>query len=185
MTSSRNIQYPETARIQPIAPDELKARLSDTNGARFDNQKRSYNIYRTIGNNPALMNAWLPLGGYLLYNNDIPGRDREVLILRTAINCGSLYEWEKHVKIAAAEGITDEEIQQIKSFARYDSWDEWTGALLSAADELHTDSCISDDTWQLLTARYSVEQMIALPMLVGQYHMIAFMLRSAGVQKEQ
>ena len=56
--------------------------------------------------------------------------------------------------------------------------------LLTAADELHDQSRISDATWAALAARYDEKQLIELPILVGQYHLVAFALNSLGVQVE-
>jgi hypothetical protein len=56
---------------------------------------------------------------------------------------------------------------------------------LTAADELHHDSHISDKTWAgALAARYDEKHQIELPILVGQHHMVAFALNSLGVEIE-
>jgi alkylhydroperoxidase family enzyme len=43
---------------------------------------------------------------------------------------------------------------------------------------------ISDETWRRLEARYDERQLIEVPMLIGHYHMVAFVLNSLGVQLE-
>ena len=57
--------------------------------------------------------------------------------------------------------------------------------LLTAADELHADACITDGTWLALADRYDERQQIEVPMLVGHYHMVAFTLNSLGVEREE
>ena len=59
------------------------------------------------------------------------------------------------------------------------------GVLIAAADELHADSKISDDTWKALAKRYDKRQLIELCMLVGQYHLVAMTLNSLGVQRDE
>ena len=61
-------------------------------------------------------------------------------------------------------------------------WTDFDATLLRAADELHADQCISDDTWAALAARYDTQQLIELPMLVGHYHLVAMTLNTLGVQ---
>jgi hypothetical protein len=56
--------------------------------------------------------------------------------------------------------------------------------LLRAADELHSDARISDATWEGLARELDEPQLIELPILVGQYHLVAFALNSLGVQPE-
>jgi hypothetical protein len=51
-------------------------------------------------------------------------------------------------------------------------------------DELHAGAWISDATWPGLARHLSEKQLIELPMLIGQYHLVAFTLNSLGVQPE-
>jgi alkylhydroperoxidase family enzyme len=43
---------------------------------------------------------------------------------------------------------------------------------------------VGDATWAALADRYSDAQLLELCMVVGQYHLVAFTLNSAGVQRE-
>jgi 4-carboxymuconolactone decarboxylase len=140
-------------------------------------------IFATLVRHPGLFRKWLPFGGKLL-SGKIPGRDRELLILRTAWNCRSEYEWGQHVLIAAAEGISDAEIERVARGSVGPEWDVFDAALLRAADELHDDACIGEATWAALAERYDEPQLIELPMLVGNYHLVAFTLNSLGVERE-
>jgi hypothetical protein len=56
--------------------------------------------------------------------------------------------------------------------------------LLVAADELHEQARIGEDTWRSLAATWSEVQLIELCMVVGQYHLVAFTLNSLEVQRE-
>src|SRR5580698_2291786 len=73
------------------------------------------NIFRTLVRAPkalARFNAW---GGYVLSRrNDLPPREREIVILRTGFLCKSGYEWTQHVPIGKRAGLTDDEIARIK-----------------------------------------------------------------------
>jgi alkylhydroperoxidase family enzyme len=142
------------------------------------------NIFATLVRHPGLFRKWMPFGGKLL-SGKIPARERELLILRTGWTCRSEYEWAQHVLIGRAAGLGDDEIERVKAGPDDPAWDEFDATLLRAADELHTDSCLTDATWAALTERYDEKQMIELPMLVGQYHLVAMTLNSLGVQREE
>ena len=106
------------------------------------------------------------------------------MILRTAWNCQSKYEWCQHAVLALDAGLTSDEIDRVK--VRYFAgWTEWDEVLLAAADDLHNDQCISDNTWDKLSQRYDTRQLIELPMLVGEYHLVAMTLNSLGVQLDE
>ena len=106
-------------------------------------------------------------------------------ILRTALNCQSPYEWGQHVRISLAGGIDRESIDRVAAGPDADGWSEAEAALLRAADELHAAAKISDGTWAELAKAYDEKQLIEIPMLVGQYHMVAFALNSLGVEQDE
>ena len=125
----------------------------------------------------------MPFGGKLLAGK-LPARDREILVLRTGWRCQSVYEWGQHVLIGRRAGLTDDEIERLKQGPDAPGWDPFDAALVRAADELHDDGCITDATWTVLAERYDVPQLVEVPMLVGQYHLVSFTLNSLGVQRE-
>lgn len=174
---------PATPRIPPLAEadrdDQARELLAQAGGPAAG----ASNIFATFVRHPGLFRKWLPFGGKLLAGK-IPGRDRELVILRTGWNCGSAYEWAQHVRIARASGLSDDEIARVRQGPGAEGWAPFDALLLRAADELHADACVTDATWAALAERYDERQMIELPMLVGHYHLVAFTLNSLGVQVE-
>jgi alkylhydroperoxidase family enzyme len=142
------------------------------------------NIFATLARHPRLLKRWSAFGGTLLYGGELPERERELLILRTAWNCRADYEWGQHVRIGLASGLTEEEVARVPDGAPAEGWSDDDAALLAAADELHDGARIGDQTWRALAARLSEAQLIELCMLVGQYHLVAFTLNSLGVERE-
>ena len=70
------------------------------------------NIFTTLVRAPDVFRRWLPFGGALL-RGSLPARDRELLILRTAVNCTAPYEWGQHVRLGRLAGLTDDEIARV------------------------------------------------------------------------
>jgi alkylhydroperoxidase family enzyme len=174
---------PQTPRIAPLRDDELTDETSELLEEVRIPSAQAVNIFETLVRHPGLYRRWMPFAGKLLAGK-LPARDRELLILRTAWRCGSPYEWGQHVRLAKMAEISDEEIDRVAAGPGAPGWDAFDATLLAAADELHDDACISDSTWAALAARYDERQLIEVPMLVGQYHMLAFALNSLGVQRE-
>jgi alkylhydroperoxidase family enzyme len=142
------------------------------------------NIFATLAHHPALLKRWAAFGGTLLFGGRLPARDRELLILRTAWLCDAEYEWGQHVGIALGAGVTESEIERIHTQGASGPWSATDGALLRAADELHSSSQITDETWKELAGAYDYQQLIEVCMVIGQYHMVAFTLNSLGVEPE-
>jgi 4-carboxymuconolactone decarboxylase len=170
-------------RIPPLPPAERDERAAELL-APLTNEGRVLNIFATLVRHPRLFNRWSPFGGTLLYRGELSARHRELLILRTAWHCRAQYEWGQHVRIAKAAGLTDDEISRVPLGGDAAGWDGLDAALLRAADELHRDASINDDTWSALAAELDERQLIEVCMVVGQYHLVAFTLNSLGVEPE-
>ncbi len=166
---------PATPRILPLPAGErtssAQALLDSVAVAGAD-----ANIFTTLIRAEGLTRRWLPFGGKLLAGK-LPARDRELLILRTAWNCRSEYEWAQHVVIGLSVGLTSEEIDRVPKGA----WEGFDLTLIAAADELHDTFRLSDSAWAALSERYDEAQLIELPMLVGHYHMVAMTLNTLRI----
>ncbi|HUR48863.1 MAG TPA: carboxymuconolactone decarboxylase family protein [Acidimicrobiales bacterium] len=170
-------------RIPPLTEPELTPEQRELFGGIPGpaSDAGAAHIFTTLVRHPGLFRRWLPFAGKLLVGR-LPARDRELLILRTAVNCGSSYEWAHHVRIGLASGLTLPEIERVKE--RPTDWDGSDAVLLRAADELHESSTISDATWDSLAERYDEMQLIEVPMVVGHYHLVAYTLNALGVPLE-
>jgi 4-carboxymuconolactone decarboxylase len=175
-------------RIPPLPPSEWKGdleRILEATPPGIDQRLGENNIFPTFAQHPDLFRAWLPFDGFLLTAGKLRGRDRELLILRTAVLCNSSYEWGQHVRISLAGGIDRQTIDRVLEGPDAEGWSSHDSALLRAADELHQDARISDPTWGTLAETYDAEQLIEATMVVGHYHMLAFALNSFGVELDE
>jgi alkylhydroperoxidase family enzyme len=175
-------------RIPPLPPEEWEGdlkRILGATGPGIGSRLGDNNIFPTLARHPDLFRSWLRFGGYLLTGGKLSGRDRELLILRTAVRCESSYEWGQHVRISLAGGIDRQTIDRVLEGPDAEGWSENEAALLRAADELHDDSRISDATWEALARTYDTEKLIEIVMVVGHYHLVAFALNSAGVELDE
>lgn len=141
------------------------------------------NIFATLAHHPKLLKRWAAFGGTLLFGGSLPARDRELLILRTALLCDAEYEWGQHVGIGLGAGVTQDEIDRLAA-GTDEGWSDTDRTLLAAANELHERSVISGETWLKLADTYDYQQLIEICMVVGQYHMVAFTLNSLGIEPE-
>jgi 4-carboxymuconolactone decarboxylase len=145
---------------------------------------RVYNIFSTMARHPKMAEAWLTFGSYVLRRSTLPVRDREILILRIGWLCRSEYEFGQHTRIGEKAGLSPEEVIRITEGPEAAGWEPFDAALLRAADELHADSFISEDTWKALTDRYDEKQLMDAVMTVGQYHLVSMLLNTFGVQPD-
>jgi alkylhydroperoxidase family enzyme len=143
------------------------------------------NVFTTLARHRTLFRPWLRFAGRLMPGGRLPRDESELLILRVAHNCDSDYEWRQHARIGLTAGLTEAEVERVRSGPDAPGWSDRRALLLSAADELHTDRVISDAVWGRLAELLSDEDLLELCMLVGHYEMLAMTLNSAGVQLEK
>jgi alkylhydroperoxidase family enzyme len=172
-----------TPRIPPLPEPERDEQAAELIAGVTMPGAETMNIFATLVRHPRLFRRWLPFGGVLL-SGALPARQRELLILRTAHNTGAAYEWAHHLDLGRGAGLTDDDIARIRIGPGDPAWDPFDSVLLTAADELHHGARISDETWAALAEQYDDRQLIEVPMVVGQYHLVAFTLNSLGVQIE-
>jgi alkylhydroperoxidase family enzyme len=132
---------------------------------------------------PKAAKGFLAWGNYVLSRrNDLPPREREIVILRIGYLCKSGYEWTQHKRIALQSGLTDEEIARIKIGSAAPGWSEADTALLKASEELHHDHFITDATWTALRNHFSEKQCMDAVFTAGQYTQVSMFLNTFGVQ---
>ena len=144
---------------------------------------RPLNIFATLAHHPLLLKRYIALGGVFLAFNQLPAREREVVILRVAWRTGSEYEFGQHTRIGLAAGLDDAEIARIATDGT-EEWEAGDAALLLAVDELQATDRVGDDTWSELSGRYTDAELLELLALIGFYRMTAGILNSAGVELE-
>jgi alkylhydroperoxidase family enzyme len=167
-------------RIAPVQDAEL---TPDQKEILEPMGERVLNIFRTMVQAPKAAKGFLAWGNYVLSKrNDLPAREREIVILRTGYLCRSGYEWTQHVPIGIRAGLTAPEVEAIKAGPTEPSWSAADKALLKASDELHASQFITDDTWAALKAHFSDKQCMDVVFTAGQYTQVSMILNSFGVQ---
>lgn len=172
-------------RVAPVAvdlwDDETRALLgADVPGGR---PGATSGYLATLAHDPSLLRLLMRSVRRLLVKSSLPGRDRELVVLRTAWRCQTAYSWGEHVRLAHAEGLTAADVERV--VAGPDAgWGAHEAALLRAVDEIHDAATISDPTWATLAARYDDVALVELPMLVGLYHTVSWTQNAVGIQPD-
>ena len=140
------------------------------------------NIFRTLAHAPKALTRFNAWGGYVLSKrNDLPAREREIVILRTGYLCKSGYEFTQHTRIGLQSGLTADEINNIKAGADA-GWSAPDAALIRATDQLHNDQFIGEAAWAELGKHFTDKQRMDVVFTTGQYTQVSMILNTFGVQ---
>jgi alkylhydroperoxidase family enzyme len=173
----------EAPRIEPVPraewDDRLNRLLSTTPGGTAE----PMHIFTTLVHQPELFRRWLGFGGALLAGR-LPGRLRELVILRTAYRFNGRYEWAHHIALGRAQGITDVELAALGGDLSVLDWDPFERATLAAVDETADGGAVTDATWGTLARRLDPGELVEFLVLLGHYLMLSSVLRSLRVPLE-
>jgi len=139
------------------------------------------NVFTTLARNQKLFERHSKFGLYVLFEQTLPARDREILILRIGWLCQSEYEFGQHTILGKMAGLTDAEILNITKGPNAPGWNAFDAALIKAVDELYYNAFISDITWKVLAGKYNEQQLLDMIFTVGQYNLVSWALNSLGV----
>ncbi|TAM09408.1 MAG: carboxymuconolactone decarboxylase family protein [Nevskiaceae bacterium] len=171
-------------RILPPPPAERGVAFRTVSRAsRWFGRKQLPNVFPVFHVNPRLFWPWLWFASRLMPFGRLDAPTREKLILRTAWNCRSHYEWMQHVEIGLRTGLTDADILYVAG-RQAPPPDPRDASLRDACDDICRHHPVADATWAALAAHYDAAALIEITVLVGHYLMVAALLVNAGVQVE-
>ncbi|MDA2893695.1 carboxymuconolactone decarboxylase family protein [Mycolicibacterium sp. BiH015] len=139
------------------------------------------NLVATLLRHPKLTRAFLRFNFHLLYGSTVPARVRELAVLRVAHLTNCEYEWRHHVDMGREAGLSDDDIAGIE---RGELSDDLDRAVLSAVDELHQDSVVSDPTWSVLAEHFDEHQLMDFVFTIGCYGSLAMAINTFGVEPD-
>jgi len=142
------------------------------------------NVFATLAHNPRVLKRFSLFAGMFLAKNSIPVREREVVILRVAWNCRSIYEFGQHTVIGRQCGLVDAEIADLTRKQPALNWSARDTSLIAMADELCSDNDVADVTWSRLQGEWSESELVELIMLVGSYRALAGFLNATRVERD-
>lgn len=175
----------EQPRIAPLAESQWDEKQTELLMPYKRSNGSVLNVLTTIARHPELFGRFMPFVLYVLEEQTLPARDREILILRIGWLNQAKYEFGQHTLAGKMVGLTDDEILRITKGPDDPGWSDTDASLIRAADELYNDAIISDATWDALSQRYDEKQMMDVIFTVGQYNMVSWLLNSFGVQLEE
>lgn len=140
-------------------------------------------VLLTFAHHPALANAFSQLNVHLLTNNSLPVKQRQIAIMRTAWICKSVYMWSSHLRTSARCGLPSELYDPIKHGAADPYFTDFERTIIRATEELVHHKRISDANSDALATEWNKQQLLDFMFTVGCYEMVAGVMNSAGVQR--
>ena len=140
-------------------------------------------VFRTIGYHPSVLAQFRELGGTLWEEIGLTTRQRELLILSVARTLRSEYVWHQHVRIALANGFTEEEILALAA-SRLGEFDAGE-ATLSRYAAAFARGEVTDDVHEEAIEAFDEATLVGIGMSVSFYLTIVRMMDAFDVDTEE
>jgi hypothetical protein len=156
-----------------------------------------YPHYRVLTHNSPFYDAWLRLGTAAVEHCTLSVRQRMLVLIRMAGITRCAYAWVERqtprtdsgkydpksmYSTTADSGLSDQDLDKLWRPLNKSDWTEDDFLLLTAVDECHRNTGISDATWKAVERTHDMRQMFDLVALVGFYEITCLYCNSFGVE---
>ena len=142
------------------------------------------NALRTLIRVPPLADRVFPLLTYVANDSTLSPRHRSILILRTAWLTQNANLWAAHARRAGEAGLTTEEVLQVAQ-GPGEGWSEFEQVLVGLADELFRNSSVTDQTWDALSARFDLNNIVDAVVTVDEITSQSILFNTLGIQPDE
>ena len=141
------------------------------------------NLYRALGNHPALCAAWTEFARAIRYESRTPRTLRELMILRGAQLMRSEYEWAQHLRMARKAGVREAQIEALARWRDSGEFDAREKAALALAEAV-TNAEVTDGVYAEACKHFDHATYVELALTAAFYAMVGRMLDAMRVQLE-
>jgi 4-carboxymuconolactone decarboxylase len=179
----------DAPRIQPLPMSQMQESwlktLEKLPGAGLKGLYSPVNVFGTLQHNPDTYGAFLEYWVTSKLEMGLTPREQELVILRMGYHYNCNYVWKHHVPVGKEFGITDTELEAVKTTPLPALFPPRESALLHLTDEMVESRNVSDETWDKWSKELKDSEKIDLISLVSQYVFFALLNNVIRVEVEQ
>ena len=142
------------------------------------------NLYRALGNHPALTAAWTEFANAIRHDSRTPRVLRELMILRTAQIARSEYEWAHHLRMARKAGVSEAKIAALAGWRTSNAFDPRERAALALTEAVMACN-VTDEVHAEVKRHFTDAEFVELSLTAGFYAMVSRMLDAMRVEMDE
>jgi alkylhydroperoxidase family enzyme len=142
---------------------------------------RVNNLYRSLANQPTLLEAWTNFAWTLRADCATPRPLRELLILRAAQLTDSRYLWNDHVWFGRDAGLTDADFEALASWRTSPRFGEPERLALELTEQLITTGRVGDEALAAVEAEFAPDEVVEIVLTISFYAMVPRVLDALRV----
>ncbi len=169
------IPYPDPSAYED---EPLAARIRHERGGKM------LNLYKMLLHSPPLAEGWLGFFTSIRQRAELPGRYRELVILRIAVLNRADYEFDVHVPFALEEGLSQAAIDELRAGRVPAELDAADRAVIAYTEAMTRDVHVSDDVFAQVRAHFSERNTVELTTTIAGYNCVSRFLEALRIDPE-
>jgi 4-carboxymuconolactone decarboxylase len=143
------------------------------------------NLHRTMAYAPALMKASGNMAMAFRHDAKLERNVAEIVVLRTAQVVDCDYVWRRHLSLARAAGVTEQQIGDIARWPDSTAFIPAQKTALGFAEKAAKGMPVDDATFAALQRHFSPREIVELTMLIGFYVSTAIFVKTLAVPDDE
>ena len=143
-----------------------------------------HNLYKMLLNSPPVARGWLNLLTAVRQQCKLPGRFRELVIVRIAILNGADYEYDSHIPLALKEGITQEQVEGLRDWQKSKAFDAKDRAVLGYTDSMTRDIHVPEEVFEPLKPHFDARELTELTATIAAYNLVSRFLEAVKIDHD-
>ncbi|MFZ4649872.1 MAG: carboxymuconolactone decarboxylase family protein [Rubrivivax sp.] len=165
-------------------PDDSNPEVAQLRAQIVAERGKLHNLYRMLLNSPPVAQGWLNFLTAIRQKCRIPGRLRELAILRIAVINQADYEFVSHVPFALKEGLTQAQIDAVARWEASSLYSEQERAVLAYTDSMTRDVHVPDETFEPIRRLFDAREVTELTATIAAYNLVSRFLEALQVDPE-
>ena len=145
---------------------------------------RPPNLYRALGNAPAMLDAWIGLAWPLRHDAKTPRALRELIIMRVAGLTDAHYEAHHHHRMALEAGVSEAQLADLPRWRDSKRFNERERAVLALADAVTRGGKLPDSVHEDLKQHFKPGEVVELVLTAAFYNCVSRTLLALEVPLE-
>lgn len=142
------------------------------------------NLYKMLLHSPPVAQGWLALFTAIRQQTVLPGRYRELAILRVAVLNGADYEFAQHVPFARKDGCTAEQVEAVRTGSASPLFDARDRAVLAYTEAMTREIRVPDAVFAQIREFFPEREVVELTATVGGYNLVSRFLEALRIDHE-
>lgn len=170
------------ARLSAVTRDQLAAEDHQYFDSIVGTRGSIRGPYGVLLHSPKLAARVADTGAFVRYEFTIPENLKETVIIATAKEMESQYEFSAHAKLARAAGVSDATIKAVADGTAPAGLSGDEALLVGYVKEMLQKHKVSAATYKALVDRFGEQDTLHLAVLVGHYMLVAQVLATLDVE---